>query len=289
MSDQDKNTELAEPSRAAEAQDWDTKTDELKPQHLEASESSKAPASSKGPIKTAKGDNTTTRKTLNRKAAKRSSDPPSRRKSSKNGSVAGDKKGGKRNYRVQQVTCPPPGSDPNSRIQGHDELMRLESRRRSELAMEMQMYQDRWHVAKDILDFGSDSVGRAERLVSGFAKASEAFSSSLRAISEDKFVDAKGGVAATWKAQNRLTNQRDFSDAIDILSPIASALLESHSTMAKQAEAMENTCNQMSRHVLPELQELKSTVQGGAKSLKVQGGAILAEMKQANDDVTTLW
>mmetsp|Transcript_7686 Transcript_7686/g.18508 ORF Transcript_7686/g.18508 Transcript_7686/m.18508 type:complete len:350 (-) Transcript_7686:50-1099(-) len=285
MSNQDENAGLAESSGAAEVQDCDTKTDELKPQHLEASESS-----NKSPNKTAKVGNQTTKKEGSQKAAKRSSDPPGRiSRKSKSGTANKKRGGGNRNYRTLQVTCPPPGSDPTSRIQGHDELMRSESRRRSEIAMQMEMCQDRWHVAKDILDFASDSVEQAERLVSGFTKASEVFSSNLRAISEDKFIDTKGGVAATWKAQNRLTKQRDFSDAIDIMSPIESAILESQSTMAKQAKAMENSCNQISGHVLTELQELKSTVQGGVKTLKIQGGAILAEMKQAENDVTTIW
>ncbi|CAJ1946636.1 unnamed protein product [Cylindrotheca closterium] len=281
MSNQDENVDLVESSGAAEVQECDKTTDiEVMPQHLEASESSKRQS------KTTKRETGTAKKTINRrKAANISSDPPGRI-SSKKGSRTANKGG---NYRALKVTCPPPGSDSTRRVQGHDELMRLESRRRLEIAQQMEMYQDRWHVAKDILDFASESVGSAERLINGFIKASEAFASNLRAISEDKYIDTKGEVADTWKAQNRLTKQRDFSDTIDILSPISSAILESQSAMAKQAKAMENVCNQISSNVLAELQELTSTVQGGARTLKIHGGAILAEMKQADNDVTTIW
>lgn len=258
----------------------DQRTEGLKPQHLEAS------GLSASQRKNVEGESMAS----DRKNSQTASDPPGRISRPSQGSGPTSYTGElNRSFRTIKVTCPPPGADSSLRIQSHDELMRLESRRRSEIATDMEMCQDRWYVAKDILDFGSGSVEQAERLVNGFTRASETFASQLRAISQDIFIDTKGQVAATWKAQNRLTKQRDFSDAVDILSPITSAILESQSTMAKQAEAMENSCNQVSGHVLAELQGLKSTVQGGARTLKIQGGAILAEMKQAESDVKTVW
>jgi hypothetical protein len=195
----------------------------------------------------------------------------------------------KKNGRIMPVTCIPSGSDPMLRIQGHDLLMRFESRRRSEMALQLDIQQERWNAAKDITKDAISSIESVERLVIGFAKAGKLFAGNLRATSEDKFVDEKGEMATSSKAQNRLSKQRDFSNEMDTGSALFSAIIECQSVLANQAQCFHDNSQQMLGLVLPQVVKLKANVRKKAKEVETLGESIIEDMKQSENDVIVIW
>lgn len=213
MSDQDQTVESSDAAESLH-NTRNSGGDNMKPLHMDASDDSELDSSSNpddsAPSKTSNQDdgrNTTSGSIAGKISSSEDSSPRRIIRTASAESSTGDVN---HDSKAMKVTCPPPGSDATSRIQGHDELMRLESRRRSEVSMRMQMYQDRWHTAKEILDFAADSVERAERLVIGFTKASEVFAQHLRAIAEDKYIDGNGAVARPGRHRIGLQNSVTF-------------------------------------------------------------------------------
>jgi hypothetical protein len=195
----------------------------------------------------------------------------------------------KKNGRIMPVTCLPSGSDPTLRIQGHDQLMRFESRRRSEMALQLDIQGERWNAAKDITKDAISSIESVERLVIGFAKAGKLFAGNLRATSEDKFIDEKGEIATSSYTQNRLSKQREFSNEMDTGSALFSAIIECQSVLANQAQCFDDNSQQMLGLVLPQVVELKANVRKKAKEVETLGESIIEDMKQSENDVITIW
>jgi hypothetical protein len=195
----------------------------------------------------------------------------------------------KMNGRKMPVTCLPSGSDPALRIQGHDQLMRFESRRRSEMALQLDIQGERWNAAKDITKDAISSIESVERLVIGFAKAGKIFAGNLRATSEDKLIDEKGEIATSSYTQNRLSKQRESSNEMDTGSALSSAIMECQSVLANQAQCFDDNSQQMLGLVLPQVVELKANVREKAKEVEILGESIIEDMKKSENDVITIW
>lgn len=195
----------------------------------------------------------------------------------------------KKKYLKRPVTFTPSGTDPTLRIQAHDQLLRFESKRRLEMSVQLDIQQERWNAAKEIVRQAVRNVESVERLVIGFAKAGILFAGNLKATSEDKFIDQKGEVARKTYTQNRLSKQRDVAAAMDTGSAIFSVIINCQAVLANQAKSFEDNSQQMLGVVLPKLVELKADVKSQAKEIETLGESIMEDMKQSENDVGTIW
>lgn len=191
-----------------------------------------------------------------------------------------------------------PGTDPTLRIQVHNDLIAWESKRRSDLAQQLEYNHERWKAASDILIDGIAESKYAERLILGISKASRLFADSLNAVYDDKLLDDKGKTVKNSFLRNRLAKQRNAVEySIEnttedskegpglgsvLLDSIVSAQLEIANSFIENSDHME-------QEILPEITELKEDVQKDARRLQLIGDAVISELKQSEIEVKNIW
>jgi len=191
-----------------------------------------------------------------------------------------------------------PGADPTLRIQVHNDLIAWESKRRSDLAQQLEYNHERWKAASDVLKEGINEAKCAERLILGISKASRQFADSLKAVYNDKLLDDKGNTVKNSFLRNRLAKQRSAveysieSTAEDSRggSGLGSVLLDSIvSAQLEIANAFIENSDHVEQEILPEISELKDDVQRDAMRLQSIGDAVISELKQSEIEIKTIW
>jgi hypothetical protein len=191
-----------------------------------------------------------------------------------------------------------PGTDPTLRIQVHNDLIAWESKRRSDLAQQLEFNQERWNAAGDVLTDGIAEAKYAERLILGISKASSLFADSLNAVYDDKLLDDKGNTVKNSFLRNRLAKQRNSveysieSSTEDSKegSGLGSVLLDSIvSAQLEIAKSFIENSDHMEQEILPEITELKEDVQNDALRLQSIGDAVISELKQSEIEVRNIW
>jgi hypothetical protein len=192
-----------------------------------------------------------------------------------------------------------PGSDPTLRIQVHNDLIAWESKRRSQLSVQMEMNREKWTAARDVIRDGVDEVQVAERLVIGFAKAGRMFADALQAMYEDKFLDNQGQTVTNSFVQKRLMNQRQKMEySIENTSKgshdagqggqssLLTSIIESQLVLASQ---FNDNSQHMEDEIFSEMIELREETLGRATELETLGDSILAEMKRSETELKKIW
>ena len=191
-----------------------------------------------------------------------------------------------------------PGVDPTLRIQVHNDLIAWESKRRSDLAQQLDYNHERWRATCDVLADGIAEAKYAERLILGISKASRLFADSLRAVYDDKLLDDKGNAVKNSFLRNRLAKQRNaFEYSIENTSEdskqrpgLGSVLLDSIvSAQLDIASAFVENSDHMEQEILPEITELKEDIQKNARRLQEIGDAVISELKQSEIEVKHIW
>eukprot|EP00537_Pseudo-nitzschia_pungens_P001030 CAMPEP_0172362406 /NCGR_PEP_ID=MMETSP1060-20121228/6015_1 /TAXON_ID=37318 /ORGANISM="Pseudo-nitzschia pungens, Strain cf. cingulata" /LENGTH=994 /DNA_ID=CAMNT_0013084903 /DNA_START=192 /DNA_END=3173 /DNA_ORIENTATION=+ len=189
-----------------------------------------------------------------------------------------------------------PGADPTLRIQVHNDLIAWESKRRSDLAQQLEYNRERWMAASDVLTDGIAEAKYAERLILGISKASRLFADSLRAVYDDKLLDDKGNAVKSSFIRNRLAKQRNGVEySIDNEdskqgSGLGSALLDSIvSAQLDIADAFVENSDHTEQEILPEITELRNEIENNAQRLQAIGEAVISELKQSEIEVKNIW
>lgn len=191
-----------------------------------------------------------------------------------------------------------PGTDPTLRIQVHNDLIAWESKRRSDLAQQLEYNHERWRAACDVLTDGISEAKHAERLILGISKASRLFADSLYAVYDDKLLDDKGNTVKNSFLRNRLAKQRNSveysientTDDSKVGSGLGSVLLDSIvSAQLEIANAFIENSDHMEQEILPEITELKKEFQKDAQRLQMIGDAVISELKQSEVEVKNIW
>jgi len=191
-----------------------------------------------------------------------------------------------------------PGTDPTLRIQVHNDLIAWESKRRSDLAQQLEYNQERWVAACHILTDGIAEAKYAERLILGISKASRLFADSLNAVYDDKLLDDKGNTVRYSFLRNRLAKQRNAveysiensTDDSKEGGGLGSILLDSIvSAQLEIANAFIANSDHMEQEILPEITELKGDVETASERLRRIGDAVISELKQSEIEVKNIW
>ncbi|KAG7355639.1 hypothetical protein IV203_000325 [Nitzschia inconspicua] len=188
-----------------------------------------------------------------------------------------------------------PGADPTLRIQVHNDLIAWESKRRSDLAHQLEYNRERWEAALDILRDGIAEVQYAERLILGISKASKLFADSLRAVYDDKLLDDQGNAVKNSFLQNRLARQRSkFEYSIENEDTAAqskqSMLLDSIvEAQLDIANSFVDNTTHMEEEILPEIAELTADTARESRKLELLGESILGELKRSELEVKNIW
>jgi hypothetical protein len=191
-----------------------------------------------------------------------------------------------------------PGTDPTLRIQVHNDLIAWESKRRSDLAQQLEFNHERWKAAGDVLTDGIAEAKYAERLILGISKASRLFADSLNAVYDDKLLDDKGNTVKNSFLRNRLAKQRNAVEySIENSTEdskegpgLGSVLLDSIvSAQLEIAKLFIENSDHMEQEILPEITELKEDVQIDALRLQSIGDAVIWELKQSEIEVRNIW
>lgn len=189
-----------------------------------------------------------------------------------------------------------PGADPTLRIQVHNDLIAWESKRRSDLAQQLEYNEERWKAARDILTDGLAEAKYAERLILGTSKASRLFADSLNAVYDDKLLDDKGNTVKNSFLRNRLAKQRNAveysienEDSKDG-SGLGSVLLDSIvSAQLEIAKAFIGNSEHLEQEIIPEITEFKEVILADAMRLQSIGDAVVSELKQSEVEVKNIW
>jgi hypothetical protein len=190
-----------------------------------------------------------------------------------------------------------PGTDPTLRIQVHNDLIAWESKRRSDLAQQLEYNRERWKAACDVMNDGIAEAQHAERLILGISKASRLFADSLRAVYDDKLLDDKGNAVKNSFLQNRLAKQRSaFEYSIESSAedskqgPGQSILLDSIvNAQLEVAKAFIENSEHTEQEILPEITELKEDIQKSSRELESIGDAVILELKRSEIEVKNIW
>lgn len=188
-----------------------------------------------------------------------------------------------------------PGGDPTIRIQVHNDLIAWESKRRSDLAQQLEYNEERWKTARDILTDGVGEAKYAERLILGTSKASRLFADSLNAVYDDKLLDDKGNAVRNSFVRNRLAKQRkavEYSIGEDSKegSGLGSVLLDSIVSAQKEiANAFVKNSEHIEQEILPEMMEFKALIDADSTRILSIGDAVLSELKQSEVEVKNIW
>ena len=190
-----------------------------------------------------------------------------------------------------------PGTDPTLRIQVHNDLIAWESKRRSDLAQQLEYNRERWKAACNVMNDGIVEAQHAERLILGISKASRLFANSLRAVYDDKLLDDKGNTVKNSFLQNRLAKQRSgFEYSIESSAedskqgPGQSILLDSIvNAQLEVAKAFIENSEHTEQEILPEITELKEDIQKNSRELESIGDAVILELKRSEIEVKNIW
>jgi hypothetical protein len=190
-----------------------------------------------------------------------------------------------------------PGTDPTLRIQVHNDLIAWESKRRSDLAQQLEYNRERWNAACDVMNDGIAEAQHAERLILGISKASRLFADSLQAVYDDKLLDDKGNAVKNSFLQNRLAKQRSaFEYSIESSAedskqgPGQSILLDSIvNAQLEVAKAFIENSEHTEQEILPEITELKEDIQKSSRELESIGDAVILELKRSEIEVKNIW
>jgi hypothetical protein len=186
-----------------------------------------------------------------------------------------------------------PGADPTLRIQVHNDLIAIESKRRSQMNILMDYHKEQWYAAKEILQTGVQNVEFAERLVSGFAQAGMVFADSLEAMYEDRFLDDRGKMVKSTFVQNRLHKKRSSQEySIDAAkgelgqSALLNSLIEAQLVMA---QSFDENARHLIEEMLPEITDLKNEIEASAQELESLGDSIVRHLISSEVEVKNLW
>lgn len=191
-----------------------------------------------------------------------------------------------------------PGADPTIRIQVHNDLIAWESKRRSDLAQQLEFNEERWKAARDILTDGVGEAKYAERLILGTSKASRLLADSLNAVYDDKLLDDKGNAVRNSFLRNRLAKQRksveysieNTSEDSKEGSGLGSVLLDSIvSAQLEIANAFVKNSEHIEQEILPEMMEFKALMDADATRILSIGDAVISELKQSEVEVKNIW
>jgi hypothetical protein len=186
-----------------------------------------------------------------------------------------------------------PGADPTLRIQVHNDLIAIESKRRSQMTILLDFHKEQWYTAREILQTGVQNVEYAERLVSGFAQAGVVFADSLEAMYEDRFLDDRGKMVKSTFVQNRLHKRRSLQEySIDAAkgelgqSALLNSLIEAQLVMA---QSFDETARHLIEEMLPEITDLKHEIQASAQELESLGDSIVGQLISSESEVKNIW
>ncbi len=191
-----------------------------------------------------------------------------------------------------------PGADPTLRIQVHNDLIAWESKRRSDLAQQLEYNEERWKTAREILMSGLAEAKYAERLIVGTSKASRLFADSLNAVYDDKLLDDKGNAVKNSFLRNRLAKQRNAveysientSEDSKDGSGLGSVLLDSIvSAQLEIANKFIGNSEHLDQEIIPEISEFKEVILADATRLQMIGDAVISELKQSEVEVKNIW
>jgi hypothetical protein len=186
-----------------------------------------------------------------------------------------------------------PGADPTLRIQVHNDLIAIESKRRSQIKILLDFHKEQWYTAREILQTGAQNVEYAERLVSGFAQAGVVFADSLEAMYEDRFLDDRGKMVKSTFVQNRLHKKRSSQEySIDAAkgelgqSALLNSLIEAQLVMA---QSFDESARHLIEEMLPEITDLKHEIQASAQELESLGDSIVGQLISSEVEVKNIW
>lgn len=186
-----------------------------------------------------------------------------------------------------------PGSDPTLRIQVHNDLIAIESKRRSEMKILLDFHKEQWYTAREILQTGVQNVEYAERLVSGFAQAGMVFADTMEAMYEDRFLDDRGKTVKRKFVQNRLHKRRSLQEySIDTAqgelgqSALLKSLIEAQLAMAK---SFDESARHLLEEMLPEITDLRHEIQELAHELELLGDRIVGQLISSEIEVKNIW
>lgn len=190
-----------------------------------------------------------------------------------------------------------PGTDPTLRIQVHNDLIAWESKRRSDLAQQLEYNRERWRAACSVMNDGISEIQYADRFILGIIRSSRLFADSLRAVYDDTLLDDKGNTVTNTFMQNRLAKKRStFEYSIEntvedskqgsgqslILDSIVNAQL-------KVANAFMENSEHMEQEILPEINELKEEVCKSSQKLQSVGDVVILELERSEIEVKNIW
>eukprot|EP00980_Cylindrotheca_fusiformis_P007719 scaffold1638_cov120-Cylindrotheca_fusiformis.AAC.2 len=186
-----------------------------------------------------------------------------------------------------------PGMDPTLRIQVHNDLIAMESKRRSEMKILLDFHKEQWYTAREILQTGVQNVEYAERVISGFAQAGMIFADILEAMYEDTLLDDRGNLVKRKFVQNRLHKKRSVQEySIDAAkgelgqSALLNSLIQAQLVMAK---SFDENARHLIDDLLPEITDLKHEIQKIAQELESLGNSVVGQLIASEVEVKNIW
>ena len=190
------------------------------------------------------------------------------------------------------------------RNQIHAKLKAYETRRKMTYSNKLESSSLYWRAFKSLLGSSILETSRAERLVSGAAKANKAFADAMRASYEDTFLDDKGLIVTDPKKQKRLLDMRSQQDYVGAprnpeVKKKAQELEERRKnsnnlsavidTQAVMATKFGENAQSLQTEIASEISVLRNDLITKVQSMRVVGDQILAELERVNSEVSVAW
>jgi hypothetical protein len=190
-----------------------------------------------------------------------------------------------------------------SRNELHSKFRAYEARRRSIYTAKLESSSLYWRSFRDLLQASINETARAERVVLGTSKAYDKYSQAMQAMYEDVFLDDKGNVVQTRRAQQQLAKQRGDEEALltnfsNNKSPsihnntkkdrhsILGTLIDSQSVMA---DKFRENSQHVETEISKDIAQLKTDMQSKVTEIESVGNAILAELEKTENLVQQAW
>ena len=171
-----------------------------------------------------------------------------------------------------------PDRDTKRYASAHANLLRLESKRRSEATIRFNVLKDQWDIETEILQKGFDDVLAVERLITGLSKAGKQFASHLQAVSEDKLIDDQGNIAINPLNQLRLHQQRNNKGINTKKLQIFHSIFDNcQNIMHKHSKLVYENSDRLTKDILPKIYKLKNELSLFRKAIQGKAEKILKD------------
>lgn len=178
----------------------------------------------------------------------------------------------------REIVIIKPDRDPKRYASAHANLLRLESKRRSEATIRFNVLKDQWDIETEILQKGLDDVLAVERLITGLSKAGKQFASHLQAVSEDKLVDDQGNITINPLNQLRLHQQRNNKGINTKKIQIFHSIFDNcQNIMHEHSKLVYENSDRLTKDILPKIYKLKNELSLFRKAIQDKAEKILKD------------